>query len=749
MPGNSLLALLEWMKRNPHLSDWDFIFAMSPATVGSLVEQAQINHIIQGRDVGWEQLSIRVPSSKQTHVLNNYRLTAPSLDWRVASYDNPRVSFSLAAEGGTHIIEDDFYDVLAVSAHDALDGLQVRGRTRFDTESLRLGLDLKRPEAESLEFDVGDSLQERWAGGQQLADFLQTLPEDRGLYALAAVSATSSNPFLQVRGIGARMQTSRVDKQGALVVFAALEHGPLGQYPREDSDFPFLLPDAMAERAPVTFLLSRRLLHRAAYAYAFETMIEGGMIDYRLTPQGVIQRLQATAGKLPVFELEHKGNRYEFKSQRFSVEAWMGDTPLRAEFDEEEVQLNWHSQCDLDFDYKPKGEEGWRGLSGTFEFHLHHRFYFFRPSEQEADGGLLMAQVASPWPEHVEVTLRKGLEGNLPEALREEVNQFVALVLKQALLEGLSRTLTARIPERVLEGVSLAGNNRFVGQDVELPHGLALFGSIASNAQRLRILDQGIRLSPGQTHTFRVESPFASVSWALEGMPGNAGDIGQIDPASGRYSAPPAHALRYRQARVLVVATDNQTRARSTSMLIALPQGITANPQIRVCSFGDQLTFTAGALGGDPQWRVIEQEGSGQVSPSDDGRRCTYTAGWQLDEGAYLLEKIEVKNSETGELTHVHVLVMQEEPLLYLEAGAPKPDGSVQLSASFNGTDFTQKVIWKHHLGDGSLEDTGLYSPPDDGALAYALFTAVLPDTPFGDLEGHLVHPLNQAVQGV
>jgi hypothetical protein len=92
---------------------------------------------------------------------------------------------------------------------------------------------------------------------------------------------------------------------------------------------------------------------------------------------------------------------------------------------------------------------------------------------------------------------------------------------------------------------------------------------------------------------------------------------------------------------------------------------------------------------------------------------------------------------------------MQEEPLLYLEAAAPKPDGSVQLSASFNGTDFTQKVIWKHHLGDGSLEDTGLYSPPDDGALAYALFTAVLPDTPFGDLEGHLVHPLNQAVQGV
>ncbi|MBO9549828.1 hypothetical protein [Pseudomonas sp.] len=738
------MSLLDWMKRNPHLSEWDFMLALAPAEVDTLVQQHHRLQMSKGRDVAWERVEIRLAASRQTHILSHYRLGAPNLDWSQSSYDNPRVGFSLQADGGMHVLKDDDFDVLAISAHDALDGLQLRGLTRFTHEDLRLGLDLKQPEAESLEFDLGDSLQEKWAGGAFMADYLQhQLEDDQGVYTLADVSTEAENPFLRSRTIGARVMVRASDKRASLVLFGSLERGPAGVYPPAGSDFPFLLPDEMAERAPTTLLLSRRVLHRAAYAYAMDAMLGNGAFNYGSTPEGALQWMQAKAGTLQAFELEHMASHYQFKSARFSLEAGAGAIPLKAEFDEDEVKLQWQSKCTFAFMYKLRDGEGWLPLSGTFEFRLHHRFYLFRPSTEETDGGLIMGEVAWPWATQAEVKVLEGLPANLPEALYDEIDQFVGLVLKQALLEGLAGKLTARVPETLLQGLILAQDGTFAAQEVEFPHGLALFGTIAGNAAGIQIRDQGVQLAPLQEHTFQVVSPFAAVTWGLESLPGNAGDIGQIDPDTGHYRAPPAHALGYRQARILVVATDKLTRARSTTLLTVLAQSINANPRVRVCSYGDRLTFTAGALDGRAQWQVVEQDGSGRVLPSDDGSRCTYIAGEQLEEGGYLLDKIEVTNSATGEVIPLHVLVMQEAPGLYLEAQAPDRDGSVQLKAYFNGMDKTAQVQWRQQVGDGYLEDHGLYWPADAGLAPYALFTALLADTPFGDLHGHLLLPLD------
>ncbi|MNO35300.1 hypothetical protein D3C76_253480 [compost metagenome] len=744
MSDNSLLSLLDWMKRNPHLWEWDFILAVAPADIYTLIQRHHMWQKSKGRDIAWERLEIRIAAGRQNHVLSHYRLGSPSLNWSHASHDTPRVGFSLQADGGMHVLKDDDFDVLAISVHDALDSLQLRGRTRLTHEDLQLGLDLKKPEAQSLEFDLGDNLQEQWDGGAFMADYLQhELEADQGLYTLVDVSTKGPNPFLNTRAIGARVMSGGSDERTALVLFGSLQRGPVGIYPPVESDFPSLLPEEMAERAPATLLLSRRVLHRAAYAYAMETMLDKPVFDYRSTPEGALQYMQAKAGTLQVFELEHWASHYQFKSARFSLDASAGAMPLSAEFDEEEVQLQWQSQCAFTFMYKLRDAEGWLPLSGTFEFRLQHRFYLFRPSMAESDGGLIMGEVTWPWAKQPEVTVLDGLAANLAEELHEEIEQFVGLVLKQALLEGLAGKLTARVPETLMQGLTLAQGSTFVAHEVEYPHGLAVFGTLASNAAGIQIRDQDVQLAPGQEHAFKVDSPFASVTWSLEGLSGNAGDIGHIDADTGRYRAPPAHALGYRQARMLVVATDRQTGARSTTLLTALSQSINANPRVRVCAYGDRLTFRAGALGGHPQWRVVEQQGSGRVAPNEDGTRCTYTAGGQLDEGSYLLDEIEVTNSETGERTQVHVLVMQEWPDLYLMAEEPERDGSVQLKAYFNGEDKTAQVRWRQLLGEGDLEGQGLYWPADESPTPYALFTALLADTPFGDLEGHLLLPLD------
>ncbi|WP_153784830.1 hypothetical protein [Pseudomonas sp. EMN2] len=773
MATNDLATLLAWMKEHPSHLNWDYTLAMHSEQANNLVQMAHYSR--EGSALGDIEGEIAVPGTEITHVLSGYRMGPPQLDDLKAAYESPKVRQAITLEGGTQLIMDKTEGLMGLAVHDPLDPLWVRQELALTADAQGVSVDLL--DGIDTELDLGGGLQQRLEAGRFFMAFVSGLDIARRVYPLVDFQALPGNPYLGIRYSAVRTHVSKADGKAALVVFAGVNNGPVGDFPTEQSNFPFLLADGLQQPVNATLLLSSRLLHRAAYAQGLEQMLEGGTFEAQHDQDQTLLRLDAKAGQLRVYPCEYQGSAYAFRSEEFVIpvsgapaaagmaERTLGSTccccatddsrelasqqafagPLSVEFDVDEVRQRWASYCTLSFSYKANNGGFWQSATATFRFDLRTLFHLVKPSAAESAGCLLLGQVLWPWEQTAEVTPVSGLPGGLSDAALREINAFVAFLIKQAVLEGLAKKLSAAVPEQLIEHMPLAADYRFTPFHFELPNGMALFANQHSTAF-FRVVDPPQLLAPGQRHTFSVEPAREGVIWTLEGLPGNAGDIGRID-AEGQYRAPPAHAMGGQLARVRVVATDPFSGQRSTSMVTVVLAGLTVNPLIQVCYIEDQLTLSAGTLSGKLEWKLLdpEAEGRGSLRPDEDGKRCTYTAGSLVaDKRTYVLDQVKVQNAQTGETAMVHVLVRQRRPELLVES-EQLSGGSLQLRGRVNGQVMTN-VEWTLQTADsGDLSPGGLYTPPSTGTARFALITAKWEYMEGGwELlyEGHLILPL-------
>lgn len=400
--------------------------------------------------------------------------------------------------------------------------------------------------------------------------------------------------------------------------------------------------------------------------------------------------------------------------------------------------------------YRSKRDNVWQTHTATFKFDLRTLFHLDKPATPEEDAGcMLLGHVLWPWEQAAEVTPVNGLPDGLSAQTKREINAFVAFVIKQAVLEGLAKKLTAMVPEQVSNGVTLAPDHRFVPFHFEFPAGMALFAN-QNSAAFFRVVDPPVVMAPGKRHTFTVEPAREGLVWSLEALPGAQGDIGRID-AQGEYRAPPAHAMGGQEVRARVIATDPFTGQRSMSRVTVLLAALTVNPLIRVCYIEDQLTLTAGTLGGDLKWSVLdpETEGRGSVQPSEDGKRCIYTAGGLVDANqTYVLDQIKVEDAQAGESGLIHVLVRQRSPELIIEVARTLPNGALQLQVRLSGNVIPGVEVILPIAGTGEIDASGVFTPPDpDAGKPFALILAKLAIPDYNLIfEGHLILtlPLSQ-----
>lgn len=786
MSSNHLSALLAWMKQNPNHLNWDLTLAMAPESLNRLLLLGHFSR--EGSTVGDLEGEIPVPGTGVVHLLSGYRMGPPQLQGLTAEYASEKVRQVIALEGGTHLVMDESEGLVALAVHDPLDPLWVRQVLPLTADAEGVRADLK--DASDTELDLGGGLPQRQAAGRFFQAFLNGVDPARRVFPLVDFSALAGNPYLGIRYGAVRTHVSKANGKLALVVFAGLKHGPIGNFPSEQSSYPFLLPDDLPQPAATTLLLSSRLLHRAAYAIALEQMLEEGAFDSVYDDDRVLLRMGAKAGQLRSLPSEYQSSEYDFTSEAFVIPvvpgplqfAGLGDaalnrhcpaccalalkaagqdgrdalsriaTPLTVAFEEDQVRQHWASYCTLSFSYKPRTSTGWRKLSATFQFDLTSLFHLVEPTPEENAGCLLLGQVLWPWQQTAEVQPVSGLPEDLSDEEKQEICAFVAYLIKQAVLEGLARQLSALVPEQVLENLSLASNTSLQPTSFEMPHGLALFANDGGGGGAdWRIADAPPVLAAAQRHAFSVEPAGEAVHWSLEALPGSFGDIGRIDENSGDYRAPPAHAMDGQPARLLIVATGRDSGMRASTLLTVTLAALTVNPLIRVCYVGDELALTAGTVAGDLEWSVVdpEAEGRGSVHPEADGLRCTYRTGDLLEDNrTYVLDQVLVSSLGTGESRTVHMLVRQQRPEMVVEVAEQLPDGSLQFQGRVAGK-VVNGVRWSTPVTDsGSIDPvTGHYTPPGDAGPGFVLVMARLEIEDFDLLfEGHLVLPLPLAL---
>ncbi|WP_367599078.1 hypothetical protein [Pseudomonas fulva] len=739
MSGNSLASLLGWMRNNPSLAEWDFITAFSAGQMDALLKTQHVQRWLTRTTIDELTGTLQIAYTQLAYHLFGYRLGPARLVHDQASWQSLRLTQAVAMEGGL-MVATDHGEVIALSAHDALDSLALQYRLNIiASDGPRLRVDLGQ--IDRVHFALTDQV----ADSEESAAFIRALfsavPESKRVSTLFEFPSVPDNRFLSVRHLALRTHDSTVDGQLAVVLFATLEHGAVGS-PPEQLDFPFLLPDDLPGDLPanVCVLLSRRVLHRAAYANGLIGMFDTGEFSYTYAGQ-VLTEMRATSGVLRGACRQVRTRDFMFDCQAFEVPAAAGIEPLGALFDDNGVRMTWRSQFTLKCSYTRHDSQYAQSLTVTFAFTLSHRFNLCLATQAEDAGGLLLGYFHWPLGVMGEVTPVSGMP-SLPEVEVAQIEHAAGLVLKQAVLEGLSRNLTAYIPEQLLANALLPGGTSLFVEHAEYPHGLAAFVK-AQGADAMRLIDENVHLAAGASHVFRIDPPQAGVRWSVAILPGERGEPGRIDPATGAYTAPPRHAIDENGVKVKVTVTQNATGIQQVGLITVLPSALTVNPLIQVCWSEDFVELSAGTTGEELEWQIVNpRPGSGMLSVVDGAPfKRTYVAGAQVTDSSYVLDEVQVRDVASGQERSLHVLVRQKPPSLTLTC-TPLAAGRLQFTATFNGQPMDD-VNWRVALGPGHFVQHGRYEPGANDGERFLLVFADM-DSPFGLLEGHLILVLDE-----
>lgn len=739
MSGNSLAALLAWMRGNPNLSEWDFITAFSADQLDTLLHAHHVQRWLTRTVIDDLTGTLQIANSKRTYHLFGYRLGPASLGLDQASWQVPRLTQAVAMEGGL-LVAMEHGEVVALSAHDALDALALQYRLPVASDGAHLRVDLGQ--VEQVHFELTDQV----AGSEESAAFIRdlfnALPDNKRVSTLFEFPSVPGNRFLSVRQSALRTHDSKADGQLAVVLFASMAHGPAGTLPIDQSDFPFLLPDDLPGdvSANACVLLSRRLLHRAAYANGLIGMFDAAEFSYTHTGQ-VLTEMRATSGVLRGARRQVRTRDFMFNCEAFEVPAAGGTEPLGALFDDDGVQMTWRSQFALRCSYTRHDSQYPQPLAVTFAFTMSHRFDLCLATSAEDAGGLLMGFFHWPLGVIKEITPVSGMP-TLPETEVAQIEHAAGLVLKQAILEGLSRELTAYIPEQLMANAMLPGGTSLFVEHAEYPHGLAAFVR-AQGADAFRLIDDNVHLAAGASHVFRVYPLQVGVRWSVAILPGERGEPGRIDPVTGEYLAPPRHAIDGNGVKVKVTVTQMSTGIQQVGLITVLPYALTVNPLIQVCWTEDRLELSAGTTGEELEWQIVNpQPGSGALDVVEKApSKRLYIAGAQVADQTYLLDQVQVRDTASGQERSMHVLVQQKPPSLTLTC-TPLAAGRLQFTAMFNGQPMVD-VNWRVALGPGHFVQHGRYEPGANEGERFLLVFADL-DSPFGLLEGHLIVVLDE-----
>jgi hypothetical protein len=750
MAGYSVESLLAWMKDTPRLFGWDGVMAVSSDKVNAVLQQGYKTQLSEGIAHQVPSGHIDIADTDISYYFSHFILGAPVLLFESGSFDIPTFPVQMPVVSGVLTQVETILGVarvLRLSAYEPTNGPLLRLQLRLSSEAGKVDVDLALGEEPVLLFPGAEHEKER------IGEFFQAWlrhPDNEGRVYPLSVFTEQGNTMLAVRRVDIRTQledanSSQPEKKGAVLFFLTTEYGVTGAFPGNEGDIRYLIPNDAQPVYSATSLFSQPVLYRAAFGNSVLQLLEGAEFRFDKEPAEPLRQMTALAGSFQVAAGHYRGTEYEFQSEPFTVSAAGGQQPLTVTFESAKASQTWQFPCTVTFSYRAVGGTQWTPLTASFNVSLRHEFLLWA---DESGARALEGQLFSPYGDDQEVTPVSGLPGNLDPLLLQQIKGFIAYTIKGALLERFSQTLNTTATESFVEQWTLAGEQRVQPLVKALPHDLAMFGQVGAAQDGLHIVEQSPLLLAGASLQFTTEPPGQGLRWSLENAPGSEGNPGTITADGGLYRAPPAHTMAQGLHRVLVVVRDASNRV-ATALVTIQAYGVSIDPLIEVCNYGESVTLTAGVLGdGVPQWSIknrVEGE-SGELIGDDPQGDRTYVAHGDVSGKSYVLDEIEVRDSLSGQARSAWMLVIQSKGVgLHVRprADASPVAGQIQLEAVINGT-VQPDTQWR--LGadsPGEISTTGgLYISDPLAPQRFVLILAEVDIPTFGRFEGYLILPL-------
>ncbi|WP_152035060.1 hypothetical protein [Pseudomonas ovata] len=752
MTNNSIESLLAWMSEGTRTYEWDAIIALSGDGVNQGLQQQYARRLSEGESWRLPDAVVPIPGTHVTHYFHDVQVGPPCFTFAQAGLDRSDTSLRLPVLGGVGFRVANvagIKEITRVAAFDPLNGPQLRMDMQLASQTSGVGLDLAQGEDVVLDFSPAPA--EQRAAGDVFKAWLQGQDSARRSWPVARLPE-ADNPFMTCRQISLRTQARpgqtqalpHADQDGALLLFARMEHGIAGGYPGQDSDFRYLIPDDEQQRCAVTTLLSSHLLHRAALGEAMSQLADDVEFEYQAADSSHQGRMIARQGHLQVPASAWHNNGQEFECDAFTLQAADGAGGLRAEFNRTVAVQTLRAPCTVTIRHRPEGSsEDWQSSTGTFNVHIEYEFYL---SEEPDESAGMLGNLFAPL-RHVGETSRvSGLENTDPVVLTK-VEGFLAYVVKQALLGRFARTLNIAASQRFIDTFQTAGGQALQPVRRALPHDHAAFNALGTAGQDWQFVEQQPRVAAGESLMLQTEPPRSGLSWRVDTLAGSNGDPGTIDQ-QGLYQAPLAEAMASPASQVLVTASEPSSGATSTVLLTVFRQPLAIDPLIQVCSAGERVSFSGlGLQDGDLTWSLVNPvpDESGSLEPDQaSAGACAYQAGAQLADRNHVIDEVQVLNASTGHARSAWVLVRHQLPLIFIEPEAMPGDAvdQLQLYAYSASTGNPVNAVWSLPLqGPGSIDENGLYHADPTASEAFVLVVATR-DSASNPSQAYLILPL-------
>jgi hypothetical protein len=253
-----------------------------------------------------------------------------------------------------------------------------------------------------------------------------------------------------------------------------------------------------------------------------------------------------------------------------------------------------------------------------------------------------------------------------------------------------------------------------------VPGDLAVFGEIEPLRTNMQLTPVNSTVAAGSGFQFRLTPTPANITWSARDIDSRV-SLPHVISSSGYFTAPSLDQLPEGFLAIVVTArgTLDGNPVQSSALVSVLDSMILSNPLYDSCNPGESRTLSAQSLDdGTLTWNILTPQWGSTLTPVEgEPTKRTYTAGGSSDyDVPFSLDKIEVKQTSNGQVSHIHILIHNQAvstPLWISEASEPA-SGTVQFELRPRGEPADpSRVIWKLLGGPGTFDErTGVYQEP-------------------------------------
>lgn len=286
----------------------------------------------------------------------------------------------------------------------------------------------------------------------------------------------------------------------------------------------------------------------------------------------------------------------------------------------------------------------------------------------------------------------------LNNRITKKIKEGITLFLESANLIYINTFIT--------QNLLFPGSNYFRSEFAFIPADLLVQGQLAPGSESFAVTPAETTIVAGSDYQFTTTPEISGVKWSLsDSEKGNTNvDLGHIDAATGKYTAPQAAAVTEGVRHVVVCAEKGDTKVYALASVIA--KGVSISPAYQVVQPNEEIKLTANSVnGGELKWDMGEnKQGSSLTKVTNN--EYIYKAGKMVAKLNLNLERVTVTD-ETG--TSGEALLLIQNSMM-----------SGKITVSYDGVPADSvKLVYTVVVSTPKLDENGDPIYDEDGNLVF------------------------------